>query len=235
MNAVKKQLLDAEVVINTRGKIYRFLSLCFAYPDSSTHSWWQKVKTTGEILDVVSDLDGSAAFVTGLKPKLEELAEEFSRLTIDELESTYISMFVCGVPQVLCPPYSSLYSSADDDKRLTEIHKVNAFYEEYGMMIAPDFKDLPDHASVEFEFLHYLAYEEELARSLGRNDRVEFFQKAALRFLDRHVLKLIDGMAAVAATVKPKNLGCQIIDIVGDIVRFDHESLVTIKRENSHG
>jgi nitrate reductase assembly molybdenum cofactor insertion protein NarJ len=232
MNAVVKQMPEVDVVISQKGMLYRFFSICFAYPDESTHAWWKDIRTIHEILGIVSSLDGTEELVRRITPKFEDLVTNFSLLTSEEFESTYIAMFACGVPQVLCPPYSSLYSSADDDKRLAEMHKVTAFYEEYGMVISSEFKDLPDHASVEFEFLQYLEYEKELARATGHDERVGFFQNAVLTFLDRHVLKMIDGMVAVSATIEPNNVCCQIIDIVKDIVHFDHESRGAAIRNN---
>lgn len=233
MKPVAHKMADVDVVVNQWGMLYRFFTICFACPDESTHRWWKDTGSIDEVLGIVSSLDGTEELVKQITPKFEDLVTRFSLLTFEEFESTYTAMFVCGVPQVLCPPYSSLYSSADDDKRLAEIHNVNNFYEEYGMVISGEYRDLPDHACVEFEFLQYLEYEAESARASGQYDQVDFFQKAVLEFMNGHVLKLVDGMFAVSKTIEPNNVYCQIVDIVKDIIHFDHEHRVTIAQNQT--
>lgn len=224
MDAVVAKPPGSDVVIGARVKLYRFLALCFAHPDETTLAWWKGPAAVDEILSVLADLDSDGRLVPRVAPRLREFSRDIGALSLDELESTYIQMFVCSIPQVLCPPYSSLYTSANDDKRLAEMAAVMEFYESCGMQLSGDFKDLPDHISVEFEFLHYLAYEEARAGADGEDRLAGFFADRAADFVDRHVLGLIDGMAAVAATIEPPNVFFRLINVAAEIVRYDREN-----------
>ena len=223
MDAATITRTDMDIEIDAQGKLYRFLSLCFAHPDQSTLAWWQGGTAVEEILGVVSGLQRGDELSSHLTPLLDEVEDEARKLSPDEAEAIFIKMFACGVPQVLCPPYSSLYTSPDDDKRLFDMHAVKEFYADCGMQFSEDFKDLPDHASVEFEFLQYLTYEETRARARREDQLASLFAGKALEFIERHALGLTEGMAAVVATIRPQNMYCRLVEVASHVLRHDHE------------
>ena len=233
MDAIVTKPPGDNVVIDARGKLYRFLALCFAHPDETTLAWWKGSTAIEEVLDILTDLDADGKLVSRVAPSLQEFVKDVGALSFDEFESTYIQTFVCSIPQVLCPPYSSLYTSVDDDRRLADMSAVKDFYASCGMQLTEDYNDLPDHVSVEFEFLQYLAYEETQARAQGDDQLVDFFAGNALEFIDRHVIGLMDGMAAVAATIEPPNVFCRIIDIAAEILRYDRACRLAVATDNS--
>ena len=226
MDAVVSRQMCEGVEIPAQGKMYRFLSVCLAHPDDSMLAWMQGSTAIDEVLEVVADLPDPDRLSSRLMPILNELSVQSQSLSIGELEATYISMFVCGFPQLLCPPYGSLYTSADDEKRLADMLAVKTFYESCGMQMADDFKDLPDHVCVEFEFLQYLCFEEARARAAGNTGLATYLANQALLFLDRHTLGLLDGMAAVAAGIQPPNIYCLLIDMTAMVARYDRGRLV---------
>ncbi|PLX36790.1 MAG: hypothetical protein C0606_13345 [Hyphomicrobiales bacterium] len=221
MNTAVASRPPGEVEISAHGKMYHFLSMCFAHPDGDMLEWWQGGTALEEILAVAGRLPKPEDLVEKLMSRVKELVEDANQLSFEELEATYIRMFACGVPQVLCPPYSSLFTSADDDKRLGEMIAVRDFYEDCGMVVSADFKDLPDHICVEFEFLQYLAYEAERARVGGEEKLGAFFEDKARGFIDRHAMGLLDGMEAVTAMIRPHNFYCGLIGFAAAVLRHD--------------
>jgi TorA maturation chaperone TorD len=212
-----------EIRIGARGKLYSFLSQCFAHPGEDMLAWWSLDTADDEILNAISELPDGRALAVRVTPLLKKIRQEVRSLTGEQMEADYIRMFACAVPQVLCPPYSSLFTSKDDEKRLAEMQAVKTFYEDCGMVLAEDFRDLPDHASVELELMQYLDFEETSARAAGDDQLAAFFADKGLKFLDRHLKGLMDGMVAVVATIHPSNFYCQIVELAAEIVRFDHQ------------
>lgn len=225
MNVAVSRAAIADGGITELGKLYHFLALGFAHPDDSTLAWMQGATVADEVLEIVATLPQADGLAVRLTPLLKELMDMARRLTVEELESTYINMFSCGFPQVLCPAYGSLYTATSDAKRLEEMIAVKAFYETCGVRIAGDFKDLPDHVCVEFEFLQYLSCEEAQAQDSGELTQATAVARHSLHFLDRHTLGLIDGMAGVAAEIQPRNLYCLLIDVAANVVRYDRDHL----------
>lgn len=230
MDAIVTRPPGGDIAISARGKLYRFLAVCFAHPDKSTLDWWKGPTAIDDTLDIVAEIDTDGNLLPKVITYLRSCVRDIEALSLDEFESTYIRMFVCSVPQVLCPPYSSLYTSANDDKRLADMAAVKEFYESCGMQLTMGFTDLPDHISVEFEFLQYLAFEEERALAKGDDDLAGFFADKAAEFIDRHVVGLLEGMAAVSATIKPSNVFCGVIDIAAEIIRHNQ----ALRRATAH-
>jgi TorA maturation chaperone TorD len=98
----------------------------------------------------------------------------------ETLEYEYNRLFV-GPGHVPCPPYESVYRK---DRPLMErglvmgpsVADVKAMYLKGGLEISKNFRDLPDHMSVELEFMAYLCSTESSSEKLVDLER-EFFNK----------------------------------------------------------
>ena len=98
----------------------------------------------------------------------------------EAFQSEYIRLFEVGPRgHALCPLYSGHYGS----DRLRTMEELVRFYNYFGLRITPGL--MPDHVTVELEFMHYLAHQEALARQAG-GDR-ESYLRAQRDFLERHL------------------------------------------------
>jgi TorA maturation chaperone TorD len=98
----------------------------------------------------------------------------------ETLEYEYNRLFV-GPGHVPCPPYESVYRK---DRPLMErglvmgpsVADVKAMYLQGGLEISKKFRDLPDHISVELEFMAYLCSMESSSERFVDIER-EFFNR----------------------------------------------------------
>ena len=98
----------------------------------------------------------------------------------EAFQSEYIRLFEVGPRgHALCPLYSGHYGS----DRLRTMEELVRFYNYFGLRITPGL--MPDHVTVELEFMHYLAHQEAQARQAG-GDR-ESYLRAQRDFLERHL------------------------------------------------
>lgn len=98
----------------------------------------------------------------------------------EAFQSEYIRLFEVGPRgHALCPLYSGHYAS----DRLHTMEELVRFYNYFGLRITPGL--MPDHVTVELEFMHYLAHQETQARQTG-GDR-ESYLRAQRDFLERHL------------------------------------------------
>lgn len=108
------------------------ISRLFSYPDAQTIS---------------------APIPDGVGAEARALLTERTQLDPILLENAYVRLFVNALPEVPCAPYGSVYLEGTVMGASTM--RVAAIYRTYGLH--PD--ELPDHISVESEFLAWLSGE----------------------------------------------------------------------------
>ena len=118
------------------------VSSLFSYPDAQTIS---------------------APIPDGVGVEARALLTERAELDPILLENEYIRLFVNALPEVPCAPYGSIY--LEGTLMGASTMRVAAIYRKYGLH--PD--ELPDHISVESEFLAWLS-EEATHSSEARKD-----------------------------------------------------------------
>ena len=108
------------------------ISRLFSYPDAQTIS---------------------APIPDGVGVEAEALFVERTQLDPILLENEYVRLFVNALPEVPCAPYGSVY--LEGTLMGASTMRVAEMYRKYGLN--PD--ELPDHISVESEFLAWLSGE----------------------------------------------------------------------------
>jgi TorA maturation chaperone TorD len=74
-----------------------------------------------------------------------------------DLSVEYARLFV-GPYNLAAPPYGSVYLDGGRKVMGDSTMEVMRLYQREGLTIDNEFKELPDHISVELEFMYYLAY-----------------------------------------------------------------------------
>jgi DMSO reductase family type II enzyme chaperone len=99
-----------------------------------------------------------------------------------ELEAEYIRLFDVGLRgRPPCPLYEGEHRGG---ARMQVMEELVRFYEHFGLALSVEQRELPDHLTVELEFLHYLTFREAAALEAGRD--AGSYRRAQKDFLERH-------------------------------------------------
>jgi TorA maturation chaperone TorD len=168
-------------VAKNRSNIYGLLAS--VYRQEVTSDLIQQIKDP-QFLGVLSDL-GTEGLDTFLqKPEnelLEDLAVEYTRLFLG--------------PGKHISPHESVHHQRDDGqwgnlwgKSTAEVKK---FIESTGLNYIEDFKGLPDHISVEFEFMQKLTLHEKKAWGEADADKATSYRQIEKKFVEAHLFQWI--------------------------------------------
>lgn len=189
-----------------RGQLYHFLELALAHPGEGGHEYFCLKATEEEFLQVFSEeVQANPKLADAGIPAARKFFSSLRTMTYEESESAYIALFTNNYPHLPCPPYGSLFTAIDSEKRLEEMLAIKEFYQQHGADIADSFDDLPDHLCVELEFLQLLSFRERQAADAGDQELFAGVRKAEAEFLDRFVLPFVTRLADLAVGGRPSN------------------------------
>ena len=171
-------------VAGARSRFYAHLSRAFAFPQPEFHAEVREGRW----------LEAQTALLAELPHRLRGGAAGGWRASADydRFQSEYIRLFEIGPRSgAPCPLYAGHYAS----DRLRAMEELVRFYNFFGLRLSPGL--MPDHVTVELEFMHYLAFKEAEARDSGGD--VDSYLRAQRDFLQR---QLANWWPILAATVK---------------------------------
>lgn len=157
-----------------RGEVYRLLAQAFRSPKVES-SFAPELREALEALGIYI-----------FKEEVKDLQPVNARST--DLAVEYYKLFY-GPAKLLAPPYESMYTEGMimGESTLEVIKR----YEEAGVAISPEFKNLPDHAAAELEFMYYLVSKEVEAWEKGDVEKIFHYVVMQKRFLKEHPNKWI--------------------------------------------
>jgi TorA maturation chaperone TorD len=173
---------DYSALAGHRSDIYGLLAT--VYRQEVTSGLLQQV-INPQFMDILIDL-GAEGIDGHLKQKseaelIEELAVEYTRLFLG--------------PGKHISPHESVHHQRDDNqwgklwgKSTAEVKK---FIESTGLDYIEDFKGLPDHISVEFEFMQQLTLREEQAWKEADADKATACRQVEKKFIEEHLTRWI--------------------------------------------
>ena len=136
----------------TRRDVYSCLGVCFDYPTSIVEVDWE--------LDSLSR-PGAEEAVAGegltFGPRLND-ANQTSGNNLLDLQVEYSRLFLGPFKPVLYPSESIFLGRNHEEA--ADVQRVDHIFRREGLALSPQFKDLPDHISVDFEFMSYLCGKE---------------------------------------------------------------------------
>jgi len=161
-----------------RGDCCRLLSACFYQPEKDVFLQEGIFENLASLLKEVSP--EASAFVS-------EMEKAFLISSEVELTVEYARLFV-GPNELLAPPYGSVYLDRGRKVMGDSTMEVINMYEEQGLSIDKEFRNLPDHITAELEFMYYLIYKElealdraDIATALSAIKTQELFMNRFLR------------------------------------------------------
>jgi DMSO reductase family type II enzyme chaperone len=155
-----------------RSGLYTLLARALAFPQPEFH----QENVSGRFRRRIAEAMGGLPYRLAAGPSRDwQPTSDY-----EAFQSEYIRLFEVGPRgHALCPLYSGHYGS----DRLHTMEELVRFYNYFGLRIAPG--RMPDHVTVELEFMHYLAHQEAQARETGGD--TESYLRAQRDFLERHL------------------------------------------------
>lgn len=162
-----------------RSNLYGLLALGFRYPGIEERAFVANDRFPQGFRECINRC--AAAEPAETEALAGELSEAVSHL--DEIESDYILSFHSDVPEPSASLYESSYRPGMDKAKI--LLELRAFYDNFGLAVAPGLHELEDALPGELEFMHFLAAKEALAEIEGQP--VTPYRRAQRDFLERHL------------------------------------------------
>lgn len=167
-------------LLQERSEFYLTLAQSFLTPQTEEHYR----AMVDYLADDLADLDRSLTY--GIETQLDALRAAMSRLSShEELLVEYSRMFLQppheAALNVCCPLDGAMMGGT--------VSEIETFYRNYGVERGDHFKDLPDHVSVQLEFVSYLFGRAAEGMENGKPDTDA--EKAAGHFLYQFVSRWI--------------------------------------------
>lgn len=165
----------------TRGDCYRFLSACFYQPQKELFLQEKLFENLTAALkeicpDAVISSDRMKSAVLNCSD--EELSVEYARLFMGPFE-------------LVAPPYGSVYLDGARQVMGDSTVETIKMYEAEGLSMDNEFKELPDHITVELEFMNFLIYKEIEALEKSEFDKALNLIKVQELFLDKFLKRWV--------------------------------------------
>lgn len=172
----------------TRALLYHQTARLFVYPD-----------------DQLGDLLAAGRTAAAALPDRGRLAQQFAEVEEAWTEAQAGDAGAAGEytwlfqRNVRCPLHETAYDSDRSVAMAHDLAQVAGFYAAFGVQIADSFRDLPDHLSMELEFVSYLYAKEAYALEQGWKGRANECRAARRQFLREHLARWLPAFAGRAA------------------------------------
>jgi DMSO reductase family type II enzyme chaperone len=175
---------EGSTAASARSSFYAHLSRAFAFPQPEFHTDIRKGRW----------LETQAANIAALPYRLSGGAASGWRAPADydSFQTEYIRLFEVGARGASSCPLHAGHHTSD---RLRAMEELVRFYNFFGLRLSPGL--MPDHVTVELEFMHFLAFKEAEARNTGGD--VDSYLRAQSDFVQR---QLANWWPALVAAVK---------------------------------
>lgn len=169
--------MEKEALLPQRQMAYRLFASLFLYPDRER---LENLQFAADVLLESRSWQGYpfSAALESLLNQLTEIDLENDRPIINE----YNRLFLI---RPKAPPHETIYTDPEGQLRGMLTAHLEAKYLEAGLAISPELNELPDHISVELEFMAYLCMKEAEADDVEAN-RFRALQES---FMGQHLVR----------------------------------------------
>lgn len=188
-----------------RAAYYKFLSECYYLPDEKQ-------------IEVLKCYKDSASQL------FSEIEEHLpSKQDIKPLMVDYAKLFV-GPFELLAPPYGSIYLEGGKKLLGDSSADVEQWYAEEGIKV--DIKEIPDHITIELEFMYLLISKKNDAISKDDANMVRHYQQKELSFLNIHLGNWVMDFTKQVEKHAKTEYYKKIAQITSTFIRNDNEYLL---------
>jgi TorA maturation chaperone TorD len=195
-----------------RSKIYLLISWSMLYPEDEEFLDYLQC---GEFVeDGRSALESLGNALEGIggergRKKLNQIAQildqvdtwvasECAHWKLADLQAEHRRVF-SNVITLDCPPYETLFGNDHVFGQSQVMGDIAGFYKAFGVELSRDIHERLDHLSVEFEFMHFLAYKESYARCHDGAEKTQIVVDAQKKFVKDHIGRWVPLFARMLA------------------------------------
>jgi len=200
-----------------RSGLYLLLARALVFPQPEFH----QDAVSGQLRDQIAEAADELPFRLAIGPSSQWQATG----DYDAFQSEFIRLFEVGPRgRASCPLHSGHYGS----DRLRTMEELVRFYNYFGLKTSPGL--MPDHVTVELEYMHYLAHQEAQARQDGGD--TDSFLRAEKDFLERHLCKWWPLALAALEKQRPPRIYRSLMTLVQRFLEADSGHLASALRGN---
>ena len=218
----------------SRSKLYLLLSWSLLYPEDEEFLDYMQC---GEFVE-----DGRAALealqtaLDGIggeraKQKIAALRRQFDHIEklvasecvnwqLTDLQSEHRRVF-SNVITLDCPPYETLFGNDHVFAQSHVMGDIAGFYKAFGVELSKDIHERLDHLSVEFEFMHFLAYKESYSRCHDGADKTQIVVDAQKKFVKNHIGRWVPLFCRMMVKKADSGLFKFVADMMSDWMDFE--------------
>jgi TorA maturation chaperone TorD len=217
-----------------RSKLYLLVSWSLLYPEDDEFLDYLQC---GEFVE-----DGRAA-VDALEAALDGMGGErvkqklaLMRKQLDQIEKFVASECVnwqlsnlqdehrrvfSNVITLDCPPYETLFGNDHVFAQSHVMGDISGFYKAFGVELSKDIHERLDHLSVEFEFMHFLAYKESYSRCHDGADKTQIVVDAQKKFVKNHIGRWVPLFCRMLIKKADSGLFKHVAELTSDLMDFE--------------
>src|ERR1043165_1276305 len=218
----------------SRSKLYLLVSWSLLYPEDDEFldyvqcgEFVEDGRAAIDALDTALDGIGDQA----AKLKLVLLRKQFDQIEkivasecvnwqLSDLQSEHRRVF-SNVITLDCPPYETLFGTDHVFAQSQVMGDIAGFYRAFGVELSKDIHERLDHLSVEFEFMHFLAYKESYSRCHDGADKTQIVLDAQKKFVKNHIGRWVPLFARMPPPKADSGFARNPADFTPDLIDFD--------------
>ncbi|MGQ0810485.1 MAG: TorD/DmsD family molecular chaperone [Nitrospiraceae bacterium] len=218
----------------SRSKVYLLASWSLLYPEDDEFLDYLQC---GEFVeDGRSALESLRTALDGIggersKQKVAALLKQFEQMEkwvsaecvnwqLSDIQGEHRRVF-SNVITLDCPPYETLFGNDHVFAQSHVMGDIAGFYKAFGVELSRDIHERLDHLSVEFEFMHFLAYKESYSRCHDGADKTQIVIDAQKKFMKNHIGRWVPLFSRMLAKKADSGLFKLIADISAEWMDFD--------------
>src|SRR4026207_1585485 len=217
-----------------RSKLYLLVSWSQLYPEDDEFLDYMQC---GEFVeDGCAAIDALEAALDGIggeraKLKLALLRKQFGQIEkvvasecvnwqLSDLQAEHRRVF-SNVITLDCPPYETLFGNDHVFAQSQVMGDIAGFYRAFGVELSKDIHERLDHLSVEFEFMHFLAYKESYSRCHDGADKAQIVLDAQKNFVKNHVGRWVPLFCRMLVKKADSGLYKHVADLMAEWMDFE--------------
>ena len=218
----------------SRSKVYLLISWSLLYPEDEEFldylrcgEFVEDGRTALDALGVALGAEGSQRAkdkLAALKKQLglveELIASECVNWQLSDLQSEHRRVF-SNVITLDCPPYETLFGNDHVFAQSHVMGDISGFYKAFGVELSKDIHERLDHLSVEFEFMHFLAYKESYSLCHDAPEKTQIVVDAQKKFVKNHIARWVPLFCRMLAKKADSGLFKLVADLTADWMEFE--------------
>ena len=230
----------------SRSKLYLLVSWSLLYPEDDEFldyvqcgEFVEDGRAAIDALDTALDgIGGELAMqkLVLLRKQFDQIekvvASECVNWQLSDLQAEHRRVF-SNVITLDCPPYETLFGNDHVFAQSQVMGDIAGFYRAFGVELSKDIHERLDHLSVEFEFMHFLAYKESYSRCHDGADKTQIVLDAQKKFVKNHIGRWVPLFCRMLVKKAASGLYQHVADLMAEWMDFEVAFLCVVPQPYS--